>query len=344
MKIVRLLVLLVCFVFLTGCGTKVITYSFGYTENTRFNPDEKVILENIVFSEVSESTNLDLAVFELIGESESYLIDYALSLAQDTSTGVIYNIDHKTRNLLSINKLLLDEIIFGEIIPWSEADELFPRLGKGVVRDLETGIYFRVQRRGGTNHVDVQPLTKQDTESMFNAYSGSWSWDRRAVIVQSGGRYIAGSMNGMPHGAGAIQDNNFNGHSCIHFSGSITHGNDKLDFAHQLMVKKAGGLFFDTLMEMPPEDILRAFIILSTQEQVHYLQYILRDFAEDTSFFSNMQSVHLGPIVRAEDEADYVKLEVETMYYSYNIRHEEVLTFDLYKEPWDLTWKIKFVN
>ena len=46
---------------------------------------------------------------------------------------------------------------------------------------------------------------------------GEWSWERRAIIVVVGGRRIAASMAGMPHGAGLIKDNDFPGHFCVHF-------------------------------------------------------------------------------------------------------------------------------
>jgi len=179
---------------------------------------------------------------------------------------------------------------------------------------------------------------------MLNAYHGNWSWDRRAVIVKSGGRFIAGSMNGMPHADGAIRDNGFNGHSCIHFSGSKVHGRTDLDFAHQLMIKKAGGAFFDTIMEMPPEEILRTFITLSTQEQIHLLDYILQDIDDDISMFTQMQSISLGPISTVIDNENYVKIEVEALYYIKNVRYEEVLEFEFKREPWNLTWKIKFLE
>ena len=49
-------------------------------------------------------------------------------------------------------------------------------------------------------------------------------------------------MNGMPHGAGAIKDNDFDGHFCIHFYASRTHGGNRVDERHQNMVLKAAGL------------------------------------------------------------------------------------------------------
>jgi len=110
-----------------------------------------------------------------------------------------------------------------------------------VVTDVRTGISFKVQRRGGSKHADVQPLTAADTAKMKQLY-GQWSWGRRAILVTVNGRTMAASMNGMPHGAGAITGNNFPGHFCIHFLGSRTHGTNSLDPDHQYMVRVAAGI------------------------------------------------------------------------------------------------------
>lgn len=108
------------------------------------------------------------------------------------------------------------------------------------VTDVETGIAWREKRTGGTNHADCQPLTAEDTAAMLKAYGGSWSWNRRAVFVTVDGVNYAASINGMPHGSGnSIPDNNFNGHHCIHFTNSRTHGTNSVDSAHQSAVNKA---------------------------------------------------------------------------------------------------------
>ena len=91
---------------------------------------------------------------------------------------------------------------------------------------------------GGTNNADVEALTASDTAIVKSIY-GNWSWARRAVVVNYGGRKIAGSMNGMPHGQQTIWNNNFNGQFCIHFLGSKTHGSGRVDPDHQAMVRKA---------------------------------------------------------------------------------------------------------
>lgn len=107
------------------------------------------------------------------------------------------------------------------------------------VTDCSSGLTWKVKRSGGTNHADSQPLTSADTETMKKAYGGKWSWDRHAIWVSIGGKKYAASMNGMPHGSGSISGNDFDGHFCIHFTNSRTHGTNKICALHQAAIKKA---------------------------------------------------------------------------------------------------------
>ena len=126
-----------------------------------------------------------------------------------------------------------------ELIDWFDIDPIFPRRGTATVTDVDTGITFNIYRMGGHLHADIEPLTAADTALMKQAYGGVWSWERRAIIVTVGGRRIAASMNGMPHGQQHIYDNDMDGQVCIHFLNSRTHGGDNVDGAHQAMVQKA---------------------------------------------------------------------------------------------------------
>lgn len=106
------------------------------------------------------------------------------------------------------------------------------------VKDIKTGKVFTVKRWSGANHIDAEPASASDTATMKSIY-GHWSWKRRAVLVKYNGHVYAGSMNGMPHGTQTISGNNFDGHFCIHFYGSKTHGSKKVDAMHQNCVAEA---------------------------------------------------------------------------------------------------------
>lgn len=107
------------------------------------------------------------------------------------------------------------------------------------VIDCETKKAYQVIRVGGYNHADVQPIDAENTAIMKSLYDGTWSWTRRPVWVEINGSYVAASINGMPHGYTLIEGNNMDGHTCIHFLNSKTHGTKRVDETHQAAVAAA---------------------------------------------------------------------------------------------------------
>jgi peptidoglycan hydrolase-like protein with peptidoglycan-binding domain len=107
------------------------------------------------------------------------------------------------------------------------------------VKDVSSGLTFRVRRWSGYNHLDAEPLTKEDAATMKKIAGGSYSWARRAILVKYSGQVYAASMNTMPHGESTISDNNYSGHFCIHFYNSKTHDTNKVDSTHQNAVARA---------------------------------------------------------------------------------------------------------
>lgn len=155
---------------------------------------------------------------------------------------------------------------YAALVPWDEAKTMVPRKAVVTVVDLETGLRFRAQRRAGSNHADMQPVSKEDSHTMKTIYGGKWSWDRRAVVVIAGRQRLAASMNGMPHGGDGIPDNDFKGHFCIHFLGSRTHGSRSLDLVHQTMVHKAAGKLAPHLLTLTPEQLAELYIVAIDQK------------------------------------------------------------------------------
>lgn len=155
---------------------------------------------------------------------------------------------------------------YGQFVKWEDVNKIFPIYAVVTVTDLDTGLQFGVQRRGGYYHADVQPLTAEDTAVMKKIYQGKWTWKRRAVTVQmDDGTKIAASMNGMPHGQGAIKDNDFNGHFCIHFADSKTHGSKKVDLAHQMMIWKSADILDRQLQTLSPPETIQVFFTAVNQ-------------------------------------------------------------------------------
>ena len=125
---------------------------------------------------------------------------------------------------------------------WFDSDvskSVYKRGGTAYIIDCETGVRIKIRRVGGSNHMDVEPATAADTEKLLKIYGGSWSWDQRAVILIADGEYIAASINGMPHGAEISTDNNYEGQFCLHTTGSLTHGTEKVNGRHQQKIEEA---------------------------------------------------------------------------------------------------------
>lgn len=190
-----------------------------------------------------------LHVDGIAGEKTLGLINNLLAGGTSTTTAEISrSSDNRSANYL---------------MPWfGGVENIFKRGMVATVYDIDTGISFKVKRTYGTNHADCEPLTAEDAAAMKKAFGGSWSWARRAIVVKVDGYEFAASMNGMPHAgldskpegqyvsgrAGGygygynydmVKGNNFNGHFCIHFYNSRTHGSNRVDKQHSQMVQKA---------------------------------------------------------------------------------------------------------
>ncbi|MGO4537560.1 hypothetical protein [Paenibacillus sp. 2TAB19] len=204
-------------------------------------------------------------------------------------TGNLWREDAHTRLLLpsdSSDMLLrlaegLRKHHYGGMTSWDSVKQTLPNKSIFAVIDLESGLSFRVQRRAGSDHADVQPLTKADTATMKQIYGGSWSWKRKAVLVQSEQGWIAASMNGMPHGGDGIPENGFSGHFCIHFLGSSTHKSEFPDLAHQLMVHKAGGELQALFDAAPPASLAKLFVVVLNHQDEHMLRQLAKEVPEE---------------------------------------------------------------
>ncbi|RIE00454.1 hypothetical protein D3H35_02170 [Cohnella faecalis] len=170
---------------------------------------------------------------------------------------------------------------YGEAIAWKEAKRILPRKSVFKVMDMKTGLVFRVQRRAGSDHADVQPISREDTKIMNEIYGGQWSWNRKAVVVLAAGRRIAASMNGMPHGGDGIPDNGFSGHFCIHFSESTTHKSSVPDPAHEFMVHRAAGDARAYLDSASPSLLARSLVEALNQRDREWIRLLAEGSERD---------------------------------------------------------------
>lgn len=131
---------------------------------------------------------------------------------------------------------------YGENLDWWTAGQYVVPIGaKFTLVDFETGKRWQMKRTIGANHADCEPLTKVDTAIMKEVWGGTFSWDRRPMIVEYNGRKIAASASTMPHSIQYIVDNDFEGHMDIHFLNSTRHKDGEIDWEHQKNIKIAAG-------------------------------------------------------------------------------------------------------
>ncbi|TYP70198.1 hypothetical protein [Paenibacillus methanolicus] len=198
-------------------------------------------------------------------EGRRYVVDPDFGL-YEPGARVSVQLPGRMRSELKGYLTLLRSVHYGELLSWPEATKILTMKSIFTVTDLESGLQFAVQRRAGSTHADVQPLTKKDTAVMKLIYNGKWTWKRRAILVSKDGYRLAASMHGMPHGGDGIPGNDFSGHFCIHFLGSSTHKTRSVDHDHQVMVHKAAGRLPDFVRGASPEELASLFFTAINQK------------------------------------------------------------------------------
>ena len=122
-------------------------------------------------------------------------------------------------------------------LDWFDSGKNVLRKGHyGYVLDIRSGYMIKVKRMGGHNHADIEPATKSDAAKLKKLGA---SWHARPAILKVDDKYVACSINTMPHGDQTISDNNFDGQICLHMVGSMTHGGENVRSDHQSAIKKA---------------------------------------------------------------------------------------------------------
>ena len=100
-------------------------------------------------------------------------------------------------------------------------NDIKPSLRSGqtiLVYEPVSGISWTLRLYSLGRHADAEPLTADDTAKMLKAFGGQNTWNQKAVYVKlPNGTWTIGSTHDMPHLSGAISNNNFEGHLCVHF-------------------------------------------------------------------------------------------------------------------------------
>ena len=84
--------------------------------------------------------------------------------------------------------------------------------------DPGSGLSWDLRIYSCGRHCDAEPRTAGDTASMLKAFGGVNTWSQKAVYVKlPNGTWTIGATHDMPHMSGAVKDNQFDGHLCVHF-------------------------------------------------------------------------------------------------------------------------------
>ena len=110
-----------------------------------------------------------------------------------------------------------------------------------ISNDLGEGVLLADHRLAQLTGCDASQITENK------------NYQRRSILVTIGSHSYAASMYGVPHNASegnTIQNNNYNGQFCIHFTNSSTHGTKKVDSDHQKAIQTAYTDAVTTLSQM----------------------------------------------------------------------------------------------
>jgi peptidoglycan hydrolase-like protein with peptidoglycan-binding domain len=101
---------------------------------------------------------------------------------------------------------------------------------------------FKLRFYSMGNHADSEPLTFKDTQIMNRAF-GTPSWNINIVYIKlPDGRWTLASMHNRPHLTGAVSENGFGGHLCVHFlrdTDEVTQNDPDYGASNQRAIRKA---------------------------------------------------------------------------------------------------------
>ena len=278
----------------------------------------------------------------------TYWIDESYQLYDPASSKLIRP-DYEARRELAAAIRDASSRYYGTLATWEEGKQVIAMKGIFTVVDLETGLQFRAQRRAGSTHADVQPMTRQDTAVMKRIYGGRWTWKRRAILVRKDEHVLAASMHGMPHGGDGIPGNGFSGHFCIHFLGSRTHGSGQVDPDHQVMIHKAAGRLRRYVSNASPGALADLYLTAINQQDSEIAAALFRGrsaakphIERDFAAISAIRRVSPDPVL-GDDANDGLVLSIPirvNIFGSSGTKHDRKMVFHYTREGIGEPWKI----
>ena len=284
--------------------------------------------------------------FKQKGKRETYLVSQNYRVFDVTSEKFLKPLPNKIEKEIMTLIDTLKKKHYGELLPWNKVTEIIPKKSTFEILDIDSGLRFKVQRRAGSQHADVQPLTKKDTEIMKEIYNGKWSWKRRAILINVNKQSIAASMHGMPHGKGALV-NGFPGHFCVHLQGSTTHKSKSTDLSQQLMVLKAAGTLDQYFYQIGSSELVDVFLAAVNQHDLYLLTHSVgqeKDFEKIAKELFTIESIRKVAVLGVDETNNFInEIPIEVRFYRHGQREEkQSLIFRVYRNSLVDRWEIDF--
>jgi len=209
---------------INGCGYIVIEPAFRFLDS--FNNGIAIVSENSSFNSwwTWDETNNNFGIINIAGE---------LIVPMEFS----YNDVWFLRGVMSNPSFVMPENV--EILHWRYIRPLLRERVPFRVTDVATGINWNMISLANSNHVDVEPVTAEDTAAFMRANGGGWHGPthfNRPIWVTIGDRTFAATIIPWPHDISTIHDNNVDGHFCMYFYGSSGNRNLELNYNYNVFV------------------------------------------------------------------------------------------------------------
>ena|GEM_PF-3440397 len=143
----------------------------------------------------------------------------------------------EARDLFMIERLIAlpDDVVVPtniEALHWNYVRRIVQPRQYMEIFDIGTGVTYRVRSFAHGNHADVETVDAWNTELHLYTFGGVQTWGGRPVWVTFGGRSFAAAIHSMQHDVSTIQNNNMDGHVCLHFFGSTNNFSNRDMYGH----------------------------------------------------------------------------------------------------------------
>jgi len=129
----------------------------------------------------------------------------------------------------------------GDLVKWSDVKGQLSVGQSYALTDFNTGAAFNMTYAGGDQHAEMECTDANDTAAMKTVFGGVFNYSKRPMLITVGGRLIACSLQGAPHGEDSVARNDMTGHACLYFDGSKSHVGSLPDVEHISNVYTAAG-------------------------------------------------------------------------------------------------------